>query len=71
MSELKRDLELLCHLSNCGDDIWIGPAELACLLGLSETSIQQQKVNMPPRDLRSRRLRWRLGLVRTWMRGGI
>lgn len=68
-NEIKRDLALLHELSNCGGDMWIGPAELACLLGLSHTSVQQQKVSIPPRDPRTRRLRWNLGEVREWMRG--
>ena len=64
-----RDYELLKTLTEMGDDTWIGPTELACLLGYAERTIKQRRAEIPPPDNRAKRhLRWRLGDVREWLR---
>lgn len=64
-----RDYVLLKTLTEMGDDTWIGPAELACLLGYAERTITQRRAEIPQPDKRAKRhLRWRLGDVREWMK---
>lgn len=63
-----RDFALLAAIARLDDDVLIGAEEVAMLLGLSVTTVQQRKVNglRPMESLR--KLRWRLGDVRAWIR---
>jgi len=66
-----RDYELAAKLSRAGDDVLVGPVEVAALSGLSATTIGKRKVlSMPAPIPGVRRLRWRLGDIRKWMRSG-
>lgn len=65
----ERDYELAAKLSRAGDDMLVGPVEVAALTGLSATTIGKRKVVSLPTPLPGvRRLLWRLGDVRQWMR---
>lgn len=65
-----RDYELAAKLSRAGDDLMIGPREVAAISGLSATTIGQRKIASMPAPLPGvRRLLWRLGDIRKWMRG--
>lgn len=66
-----RDYELAAKLSRAGDDVLVGPNEVAALSGLSATTIGKRKVASMPAPIPGvRRLRWRLGDIRQWMRSG-
>lgn len=67
----QRDYELAAKLSRAGDDLLVGPREVAAICGLSATTIGERKVASMPAPLPGvRRLLWRLGDIRKWMRGG-
>ncbi len=68
MSE--RNYELAAKLSRTGDDVLIGPAEVAALSGLSAVTIGKRKVASMPAPMPGLSvLRWRLGDIRGWIRG--
>lgn len=66
----KRDLDLAAKVSRLSDDAWIGSLEMAAITGFSLNTIRQRKIPLPPTDPRFTSMRWRLGDVREWMRGG-
>lgn len=68
--EMKRDMDLAAKVSRLSDDAWIGSLEMAALTGFSLHTIRQRKIPLPPTDPRFTAMRWRLGDVREWMRGG-
>lgn len=64
-----RDYALAERISKLGDDVLVGIHEAAAVSGLSPLSLQQRRVKTFPRPLEGlRRLRWRLGDIRAWMR---
>ncbi|OMS76588.1 hypothetical protein AQ925_08930 [Burkholderia pseudomallei] len=65
----ERDYELAAKLSRAGDDMLVGPVEVAALTGLSAITIGKRKVTSMPEPVPGiRRLLWRMGDVRQWMR---
>jgi hypothetical protein len=67
-----RDYELAAKISRAGDDLMVGPREVAAISGLSARTIGQRKISSMPAPLPGvRRLLWRLGDIRKWMRGTI
>lgn len=70
MKEKRRDLDLAAKVSRLSDDAWIGSLEMAAITGFSLNTIRQRKIPLPPTDPRFTSMRWRLGDVREWMRGG-
>ncbi|AYQ40166.1 MULTISPECIES: hypothetical protein [Burkholderia cepacia complex] len=65
----ERDYELAAKLSRAGDDMLVGPVEVAALTGLSPITIGKRKVTSMPEPVPGiRRLLWRMGDVRQWMR---
>jgi len=66
----KRDLDLAAKVSKLSDEAWIGSLEMAAITGFSLNTIRQRKIQLPPTDPRFTSMRWRLGDVREWMRGG-
>ena len=63
-----RDYELLMSLSFLPDHVWIGTHEVAAMTGLAPITIQQRRVAGMPRPVPGvRRLRWRMGEIRTWL----
>jgi len=66
----ERNYDLAAKLSKAGDDLLVGPEEVAALSGLSAATIGKRKVASMPSPMPGvRRLRWRLGDIRRWMRG--
>lgn len=66
----ERNYDLAAKLSRAGDDLLVGPEEVAALSGLSASTIGKRKVASMPSPMPGvRRLRWRLGDIRRWMRG--
>lgn len=64
-----RDYTLIERLASLPDDILIGVAEVAALTGFAETTIQQRRIKGFPSPLAGvRRLKWRLGDIRAWIR---
>jgi hypothetical protein len=64
-----RDYELAAKLSRAGDELLVGPVEIAALTGLSATTIGKRKVRSMPQPIPGiRRLLWRLGDIRNWLR---
>lgn len=69
MKKTERDYELAAKLSRLHDDMLIGSTELAAFLGVSRVSIQTGSVRVPDRVFGlSRKMQWRLGDVRTFVR---
>jgi len=68
----QRDYALAERVSRLTDDVLIGVPEVAALTGFAEISIQQRRIKGGfPNPLPGvRRLRWRLGDIRAYMRGG-
>ncbi|MGA3842242.1 helix-turn-helix transcriptional regulator [Ralstonia nicotianae] len=67
-----RDYELAAKISRAGDDLMVGPREVAAISGLSARTIGQRKISSMPAPLPGvRRLLWRLGDIRKWMRGTV
>jgi len=59
-------LEIICRLP---DDVLVGINEVALLTDLSPITVQQRKLRGFPSPIQHiRKLRWRLGDVRTWIR---
>lgn len=68
---MQRDYGLAASVGNLHDDALVGPHEIAALLGLAVVTVQQKKVRGLPAPIQNvRHLKWRLGDVRDWMRGG-
>lgn len=66
-----RDYDLAAKLSKAGDDLMVGVEEVAAVMGLSPITVRQRRLAGMPAPLGGvRTLRWRLGDIRTWMRGG-
>jgi hypothetical protein len=66
----QRDYELAAKLSKAGDDLMVGVEEVAAVMGLSPITVRQRRLAGMPSPLAGiRALRWRLGDIRTWMRG--
>ena len=66
----KEQFELAQRVSRLGDDALIDVVEFAALTGFSPNSIRQKKISgLPGPDLRTGRLRWRMGTVRDWIQG--
>jgi hypothetical protein len=64
------DYETILKIQKLGDDVLIGVAEVAALTGFSLLTVRQRKLpGLDPVPGLSR-LRWRLGDLRQWMRGG-
>lgn len=64
-----RDLELLEKICRLPDDVLVGINEVALLTDLSPVTVQQRKLRGFPSPIpHIRKLRWRLGDVRTWIR---
>ena len=67
---MSRDYRLLERLSGVSDDILVGCDEVAELTGFAKVTIQQRRIKGFPQPLAAiRKLRWRLGDIRRWMRG--
>lgn len=63
--------DLAAKIANLGDDTFINAQEVAAITGFTVSSIRARKVRtLPAPDLRVGRLRWRLGDLREWIRGG-
>jgi predicted DNA-binding transcriptional regulator AlpA len=66
----KEQFELAQRVTRLGDDALIDVVEFAALTGFSPSSIRQKKISgLPGPDLRTGRLRWRMGAVRDWIQG--
>lgn len=64
-----RDYLLIERLTLLPDDILVGIDEVAALTGFARVTVQQRKIKGFPRPLTDvRRLKWRLGDVRGWIR---
>ncbi|WP_435626589.1 helix-turn-helix transcriptional regulator [Candidatus Ferrigenium straubiae] len=64
-----RDYNLLERLTPLPDDILVGIEEVAALTGFAHVTIQQRRIKEFPNPLAGvRRLKWRLGDVRAWIR---
>jgi len=69
MAIRERDYALTERVSKWGDDVLINVIEAAAITGLSPNSIQQRRIRTFPQPVKCvRRLKWRLGEVRAWMR---
>lgn len=69
MAAQQRDYALVERLSKLGDDVLVGVDEVAAMTGLAAITIKQRRNVSIPRPVPGvRRLRWRLGDIRTWMR---
>jgi len=67
---MERDYQLIECLSKLGDDVMVGVQEVAALCDLAPITIQQRRTKGLPAPIPGpRRLRWRLGDIRTWIRG--
>jgi hypothetical protein len=67
---MKRDWQLLEHLSKLSDDVLIGVEEAAALTAFAAVSIRQRRVkNFPAPIPGLRHLRWRIGQIRAWGKG--
>lgn len=66
---MERDYQLLEQLTKLGDDVMIGVHEVAALCDLAPITVQQRKTKGLPAPIPGpRRLRWRLGDIRAWMK---
>ena len=66
---MQRDYELAMRLSKAGDDLMLNTAEAAAVCGLSRTTVQQRRVKgFPAPRPGVRKLLWRLGDLRDWMK---
>lgn len=66
---MMRDYKLLERLTPLPDDILVGIEEVAALTGFAHITIQQRRIKEFPSPLAGvRRLKWRLGDVRAWIR---
>lgn len=69
-TEMTVDYETILKIQKLGDDVLVGVAEVAALTGFSLLTVRQRKLpGLNPVPGLSR-LRWRLGDLRQWMRGG-
>lgn len=66
---MQKDYELAVKLSRAGDDLMLGVEEAAAVCGLSKATVQQRRVRgFPPPRPGVRKLLWRLGDLRDWMK---
>lgn len=66
---MMRNYKLLEQLTPLPDDILVGIEEVAALTGFAHITIQQRRIKEFPSPLAGvRRLKWRLGDVRAWIR---
>lgn len=66
---MTRNYTLIERLAALPDDILIGVEEVAALTGFAEITVQQRKIKGFPNPLAGvRRLKWRLGDIRAWIR---
>lgn len=64
-----RDYQLIERLSSLSDDILVGIEEVAAITGFAQITVQQRKIKGFPIPLEGvRRLKWRLGDIRAWIR---
>jgi hypothetical protein len=61
--------QILKQLEQLGDDVLIGVAEVSAMIDYSIPIIRQRRVRNLPEPLKPRRLRWRLGTIREFLRG--
>lgn len=67
----KRDYAAISAIGEMADDVAIGPDEVAAITGLSIRTVKQRRISNFPRPIPGvRRLRWRLGAIREWLRSG-
>lgn len=66
---MTRNYTLIERLASLPDDILIGVDEVASLTGFAEITVQQRRIKGFPNPLTGvRRLKWRLGDIRAWIR---
>lgn len=66
---MSRNYTLIERLLSQNDDILLGVEEVAELTGFARCTVQQKKIKGFPTPLAGiRRLKWRLGDVRAWIR---
>ena len=64
-----RNYTLIERLASLPDDVLIGVDEVASLTGFAEVTVQQRRIKGFPSPLSGvRRLKWRLGDIRAWIR---
>ncbi|MBI5897900.1 MAG: hypothetical protein HZB40_01570 [Rhodocyclales bacterium] len=64
-----RDYTLVERLTSLPDDILIDVDEVVALTGFARVTVQQRRIKGFPSPLTGvRRLKWRLGDVRAWIR---
>ena len=64
-----RDYSLIERLAALPDDVLVGVGEVASLTGFAEITVQQRRIKGFPNPLTGvRRLKWRLGDIRAWIR---
>lgn len=64
-----RDYPLIERLSLLSDDILVGIEEVAAITGFARLTVQQRRIKDFPQPLSGvRRLKWRLGDIRDWIR---
>lgn len=70
MRESERNYELAALVGRLGDDMLVGSAEVAAILGISRLSIQTGSTVIPGRIAGvGRKMQWRLGDLRQFIRG--
>lgn len=66
---MARNYEFLQTLTTLEDDVWVDIHEVAAMTGLASATIQQRRIEGLPRPATGiRKLRWRLGDIRAWLR---
>ena len=66
---MTRNYTLLERLTPLPDDVLVGIAEVAALTDFAPITVQQRRIKDFPAPLSGvRRLKWRLGDVRAWIR---
>ena len=66
---MKRDYDLLERLTPLPDDILVGVEEVAALTDFAAITVQQRKIKDFPLPMTGvRRLKWRLGAIRAFIR---
>lgn len=69
MAKAKRDYLLLKQLQELDDETLVGALEVAALLDISPVTVRHRKVPKLPAPVAGLHLqRWRLGIVRQWIR---